>query len=112
MSQLRSLWGPGGPASEAAIERIVEEAAEETAPDGTECCICLEEGNDRGTWLRLVCNHYFHDPCLREWLRSARACPLCRLDLHAAYLIPPDQRPASDNSQAVSPTQNDIENPP
>lgn len=86
--RLRVLYGSSGPASEAAIGSIIEQAQVEAAPEGCECCICLEEGDSRGRWLRLICNHHFHEPCLLEWLRQSRVCPLCRLDLHQAYLTP------------------------
>ena len=29
----------------------------------------------------LKCQHYFHRPCLKDWLQVNRDCPLCREDL-------------------------------
>lgn len=49
----------------------------------------------RARWRMLRCGHWFHEHCLLEWLRRARRCPLCRLDLHAAYLQP--LRPAAES---------------
>merc|ERR1712039_187560 len=52
-------------------------------PPEEECVVCLS--SDAGRWLQIVCGHRFHESCLREWLSKARRCPVCRLDLHAAY---------------------------
>ena len=29
----------------------------------------------------LICNHMFHDKCIRKWLSKNKTCPVCRLDL-------------------------------
>eukprot|EP00397_Hematodinium_sp_SG-2012_P016704 GEMP01017053.1.p1 GENE.GEMP01017053.1~~GEMP01017053.1.p1 ORF type:complete len:511 (+),score=127.53 GEMP01017053.1:88-1620(+) len=31
-----------------------------------------------GFIVRIVCGHYFHFSCLREWLKRKDACPMCR----------------------------------
>lgn len=51
-----------------------------------ECVICISrEDEDEMQWRQLFCGHRFHEPCLLKWLRKARRCPVCRLDLHDAY---------------------------
>merc|ERR1719401_275330 len=60
-------------------------------PPDSVCCICLEEGPEEGAesdmrWRRLPCSHSFHEECAIEWLRRARGCPVCRMDIHTAYL--------------------------
>merc|ERR1719384_1522900 len=55
-------------------------------PPDEECIICLSRGDDDEVpWRQLTCGHRFHQPCLPEWLKTARRCPVCRLDLHMAY---------------------------
>lgn len=87
---IHSLWASVGPTSTDVIQRILaDQPPEPVAPDG-ECAICL--GDDAGlldTFRRLKCGHVFHEVCLVEWLQRARRCPLCRLDLHRAYLDVP-----------------------
>jgi len=63
-------------------------------PPEEECIICLSRDDDAEVpWRQLACGHRFHQPCLLEWLAKARRCPVCRLDLHAAYRqgTPPTQ---------------------
>lgn len=46
------------------------EDAEEDAGNGT-----------NGDAVRVVCQHVFHETCIREWLVSHNNCPVCRTDL-------------------------------
>jgi Ring finger domain len=46
-----------------------------------ECCICMEEFNRQDVAVEAKCRHIFHKPCMREWLRQARTCPVCRDDI-------------------------------
>lgn len=43
------------------------------------CSICLGEYRE-GEMLRMMpdCRHYFHLPCIDEWLRLHASCPVCR----------------------------------
>eukprot|EP00419_Tripos_fusus_P057793 CAMPEP_0172913578 /NCGR_PEP_ID=MMETSP1075-20121228/190656_1 /TAXON_ID=2916 /ORGANISM="Ceratium fusus, Strain PA161109" /LENGTH=264 /DNA_ID=CAMNT_0013772315 /DNA_START=62 /DNA_END=853 /DNA_ORIENTATION=+ len=79
---IRRLWGNRGQTAAQVIAHILAAARPDVAPD-TECPICLAEGTD---WCSLVCGHVFHEQCLLGWLRRARQCPLCRLNVHFAYL--------------------------
>lgn len=83
MNHVRQVWGSNGPASEHVVRSILA-AARPEAPEGTECAICLDDAGEN--WRSLLCGHAFHEHCLLRWLRQARRCPLCRMDLHAAYL--------------------------
>jgi len=84
---IHNRWGQQGPALEEIINFIVASPAPEV-PGGTECAICLSDDaallND---WRELRCGHQFHMNCLRGWLKRGRRCPICRLDLHPAYLV-------------------------
>ncbi|KAF7836187.1 putative RING-H2 finger protein ATL21A [Senna tora] len=48
-------------------------------PNDNVCSICLCEYQPKET-LRTItdCNHYFHSPCLEDWLKINASCPLCR----------------------------------
>ena len=47
------------------------------------CSICLEPFCDG----RLKCKHYFHDICIKKWLKSNVSCPYCRNS--NVCLVPP-----------------------
>ncbi|CAK0877679.1 unnamed protein product [Prorocentrum cordatum] len=91
-------WGSSGATSQAVIERVFA-APRPRVHVGTECGICLEVAEDAAEWCGLFCGHAYHERCLREWLGRARRCPLCRLDLHAAYL-PSESAPSDDQARA------------
>jgi hypothetical protein len=45
------------------------------------CSVCLEPYNIGDQLKQTVCNHYFHDECLKEWFNSENGsvfCPVCR----------------------------------
>lgn len=42
------------------------------------CIICLEPLEPTDVVLVLPCIHRYHRDCIREWLRHARLCPLCK----------------------------------
>lgn len=90
LNRMQQVWGSNGPAAERVVRSILA-AARPEAPEGTECAICLDDGGQ--DWRALLCGHSFHEHCLLRWLRQARRCPLCRMDLHAAYL--PERADAS-----------------
>jgi hypothetical protein len=46
-----------------------------------ECCICMEDFNQQHDIVETACKHVFHKQCCREWLRTARTCPVCRTDI-------------------------------
>lgn len=90
-------------ASAPIVERILAAPPWDAEADA-ECSICLngeEEGaQSQESWRALLCGHIFHERCLLQWLRYARQCPLCRLDLEGAYL-PSGGAPAA---SAVTPS--------
>jgi len=47
---------------------------------GNVCAICLEEMDEEsGEIFALpICNHKFHEPCVRRWKREKATCPECR----------------------------------
>jgi len=86
LQAIRNRWGQQGPALEEIINHIVASPAPEV-PCGTECAICLSDDTTLlADWRELRCGHKFHLECLRSWLERGRRCPICRFDLHPAYL--------------------------
>ena len=49
----------------------------ERAP-GYHCAICLGDVEAGHRVCTLSCAHAFHEGCVREWLRRAQVCPLCK----------------------------------
>mmetsp|Transcript_13055 Transcript_13055/g.35627 ORF Transcript_13055/g.35627 Transcript_13055/m.35627 type:complete len:324 (-) Transcript_13055:50-1021(-) len=51
-----------------------------SGPDAqpAECCCCMEEFGPQKAIVRTPCTHYYHYDCLKEWLKMAKTCPLCR----------------------------------
>lgn len=80
---LREVWASGAPTLRSIINAVMQAPAVEVPAD-TECAICLE--SNEGIWKALPCDHSFHQDCLLRWLHCGRRCPLCRLDLHRAFL--------------------------
>lgn len=111
-------WATIGPTSQEVLRRILADVAPLVAADMQECSICLEgseaaEGSGQAEqgeaceaqqWCKLRCGHAFHQQCLLEWLRRARQCPLCRVDLHGLYPDKPPSGAGQATSQAAATT--------
>ena len=41
-----------------------------------ECCICLDAGSNK--FMKLNCEHLFHEKCIKQWIRQNNSCPICR----------------------------------
>ena len=44
-----------------------------------QCSICLDEFIENETLFQLNCQHYYHEKCLKDWLKKNRNCPICRV---------------------------------
>ena len=67
-----------------------------------ECCICMEDFVGPEVIVMTECNHVFHKQCCREWLRQARTCPVCRMDIPTALegdVEDPEQHSAGTRQQ-------------
>ena len=57
-------------------------------PNDETCAICLEEFDN--TTLNVVqiinCSHYYHEDCLKRWLRIRPTCPLCNINIVARFI--------------------------
>lgn len=60
-------------------ETFVQGEGPSVAP--LECCCCMETFGEQKVIVCTPCTHYFHRDCLKEWLKVAKTCPLCRRDL-------------------------------
>eukprot|EP00929_Paragymnodinium_shiwhaense_P119582 TRINITY_DN91487_c0_g1_i1.p1 TRINITY_DN91487_c0_g1~~TRINITY_DN91487_c0_g1_i1.p1 ORF type:complete len:372 (-),score=35.79 TRINITY_DN91487_c0_g1_i1:39-1154(-) len=60
-----------------------EGSGDEEKPSGS-CCCCTEPFDNERPVKETPCKHYFHEACIAEWLKRAKTCPLCRLDLEEA----------------------------
>ena len=52
---------------------------EKIKESNTECCICLEKGSNK--FLKLKCDHLFHEKCIKNWIEDHNTCPICREDI-------------------------------
>lgn len=72
--------GRGG-TSQSVIDNLPNGTYSEWATPDSEkrCPICFEDYEPQEPVLRLPsCAHWFHRPCLVQWLRNSRTCPMCR----------------------------------
>jgi len=60
----------------------VELTPEELAEHPT-CPICIDDYQNGGEVIvkTKTCGHFYHKQCLKNWLNTARTCPICREDL-------------------------------
>ena len=49
--------------------------------EASSCAVCQEEWQTGNVRVSLPCRHSFHEDCIVPWLRSSRACPMCRAPL-------------------------------
>ena len=79
------------PASDAAIDKLVREAA--PVEGQGQCSVCLADlaasdeiikGAPAPQCIRMPCGHRFHEKCLLQWLRSHNTCPVCRFAVEAS----------------------------
>ena len=61
----------------------VENIKDKTPEKEAECCICLGEKQNKA--LVDACFHSFCFDCITSWSKTARQCPLCRIDYSAIY---------------------------
>lgn len=60
---------------------FAEEGLANDSRPAPECCICTVAFDSTEAIKRTPCQHYFHEECLKKWLKAAKTCPLCRQDL-------------------------------
>jgi len=62
------------------LERKLSADQIEKLSIGNMCAICLEEMDEENGEIFTIpiCNHKFHDPCVRRWKKEKATCPSCR----------------------------------
>lgn len=83
LQQLKDLLSERGTAQD--IIDLIKIVPASQMPSEEECVICMDCEEEGVPWLELKCAHRFHETCLLQWLKKARRCPMCRIDLHEAY---------------------------
>ncbi|CAF5192793.1 unnamed protein product, partial [Rotaria magnacalcarata] len=74
-------------AAKKALTKIPLVNVHENPPTEESCVICLDIIKTGDTIRKLVCGHTFHHHCVDPWLLNHRHCPLCNLDILAAYRV-------------------------
>lgn len=72
------------PASERvrdALPRVVVTKEDLLDSTNSKCSVCLEDFQPGSRATRMLCGHLFCTMCIREWLREANSCPVCRYEL-------------------------------
>lgn len=73
-------------------------AAAATEEEEEVCSICLAEFALEGELVRVLpCQHFFHPPCVDEWLQNRNTCPLCKQQVDA----PTSPSPVRSNNDQV-----------
>ena len=52
------------------------------------CSICLELFDDSNIDVvkTINCDHYFHEQCIKRWLRIRTTCPNCNINIAARFI--------------------------
>ena len=45
------------------------------------CSICLEDFKIREKVAVLPCIHFFHNNCIKNWIKKQNTCPICKFEL-------------------------------
>jgi len=64
-----------------ALPRVVVTKEDQLDATNSKCAVCLEEFRTGARATRMFCGHLFCTACIREWLRTANTCPICRFEL-------------------------------
>lgn len=64
-----------------ALPRVVVTKEDQLDEVNSKCAVCLEEYRAGMRATRMFCGHLFCTNCIREWLRTANTCPICRFEL-------------------------------
>ncbi|EPS43461.1 hypothetical protein H072_2510 [Dactylellina haptotyla CBS 200.50] len=67
------------PASEENIKNLPKvHVSQAEVDEGTECVICQDEYKVDEEVVKLPCKHIYHEECVKRWLETHDACPICR----------------------------------
>jgi hypothetical protein len=71
--------------SDEAIDKLPIETIKELTDytDGLpNCAICTDDFTPKEQTRKLPCEHFYHDGCIRPWLKQSSTCPVCRAPLN------------------------------
>ncbi len=74
------LFGGSPPASDRALIACTRVFATK-AHTHDKCSVCLAKYFVNVPLLHLPCQHFFHVPCVSQWLHMHNTCPTCRYAL-------------------------------
>lgn len=46
-----------------------------------QCTICLEDFVLGEKVINLTCNHFYHEPCIKQWFKNQNMCPICKKEV-------------------------------
>ena len=50
--------------------------------DCKNCTICLEDFKNNDKVIYLPCIHFFHEMCIKNWIKEHQLCPICKLAIN------------------------------
>ena len=72
------------------------------AVNSNECPVCFDPLTGYGMWSKKIvtgpCNHFFHEGCIKKWLRGSgsvpppKTCPICVGDIAVDDLKPANKK--------------------
>ena len=60
------------------IKFEIEKYDENTEYSPEICIICLDIFSENQNIIKLECDHYFHENCIKEWFEKKTTCPYCK----------------------------------
>jgi E3 ubiquitin-protein ligase RNF115/126 len=57
------------------LPMINVERCEKDVDHAPECAICQEDFSEGDQARQLPCKHFYHDECIRPWLKQSGTCP-------------------------------------
>ncbi|PIN04080.1 SCF ubiquitin ligase, Rbx1 component [Handroanthus impetiginosus] len=67
------------PAEDSSIESL--EKKKVLTMEFETCSICLDEFPGSCETVSMPCSHFFHEDCIKKWLRTSHYCPICRFEM-------------------------------
>jgi hypothetical protein len=69
------------------LEKALEKTLEKIIPEDP-CSRCFEDYSDGSAHIKcLTCKQYFHDACMKVWLKNKNSCPLCRSKMEPSPIV-------------------------
>merc|ERR1719356_1607424 len=81
MQEQQPTVPPANESMRDALPRVVVTKEDQLDATNSKCAVCLEEYKAGVRATRMFCGHLFCTNYIREWLRTANSCPVCRFEL-------------------------------